>query len=81
MYRRGWVEALRNKVNEKEEVYGGLREEIGTKTYLRGPMDLAKTLKIRFRVGYLDLTKRKRYTSSQEEEEGAQRCPCGEAIE
>ena len=36
--------ALRNKVKEEEhlEIYGGLREEIGMKTSLHGPMDYAK---------------------------------------
>ena len=49
--------ALRNKVKEKEhlEIYWGLREEIRMNTYLHGPMDYAKTLKLRFRVGDLDL--------------------------
>ena len=53
--------ALRNKVKEKQhlEIYGGLREEIGMKTYLHGPMDYAKTLKLRFRVGDLDLPERR----------------------
>ena len=53
--------ALRNKVKEGEhlEIYGGLREEIGMKTHLRGPMDYAKTLKLRFRVGDLDLPERR----------------------
>ena len=76
--------ALRNKVKEEEhlEIYGGLREEIGMKTYLHGPMDYAKTLKLRFRVGDLDLPeRRKRYASSREEEEIAQMCPCGKAVE
>ena len=42
-------------------------------------MDNAKTLKLRFRVGDLDLPdRRKRYTSSREEEdEDAHMCPCG----
>ena len=35
--------ALRNKVKEKKyltkEIYGGLRKEIGLKTYLYGPMN------------------------------------------
>ena len=49
---------------------------------LHGPMDFAKTLKLRFRVGNLDLPeKRKRYTSNREEEVDAQMFPCGEAIE
>ena len=53
------------------------------KTDLHGAMDFAKTLKLRFRVGNLDLPeRRKRYTSSRKEEEvDAQMCPCGKAIE
>ena len=53
------------------------------KTRLHGPMDFAKSLKLRFRVGDLDLPeRRKRYTSSRQEEEvDAQTCPCGKAIE
>ena len=54
------------KVKEEDhlEIYGRLREEIGLKTYLHGPMDYAKTLKLRFRVGDLDLPeRRKRYIS------------------
>ena len=51
----------------------GLREKIGTKTYLHGPMDYPKTLKLRFRVEDLDLPeRRKRCISSREEEEDAQ---------
>ena len=64
--------ALRKKMEGEEhlEIYGGLREGIGMKKYLHGPMDFAKTLKLRFRVGDLDLReRRKRYTSSREEEE------------
>ena len=61
------------------EIYGGLREDIGMKTYLHGPMDYAKKLKLRFRVGDLDLPdRRKRYTSSREKEDvDAHMCPCG----
>ena len=76
--------ALRNKVKEEEhlEIYGELREEIGMKTYLHGPMDFAKTLKLRFRLGDLDLPeRRKMYVSSREQEEIAQMCPCGKAVE
>ena len=52
------------------------------KMYLHGPMDFAKTPKPRFRVGDLYLPeRRKRYTSSREEEIDAQMCPCGKAIE
>ena len=74
--------ALRAKVKEEPiEIYGGLREEIGVKMYLHGPMDYAKTLKLRFQVGDLDLPERReRYTSSREEEDD-QICPRGKAIE
>ena len=43
--------ALRNKVEsgKKMEIYRGLREVIGMETYLHGPMDSAKTLKLRKR--------------------------------
>ena len=49
--------ALRNKVKEEKhlEIYGGLRKDIGMKTYLHGPMNFAKKLKLRFREGNLDL--------------------------
>ena len=49
---------------------------------MHGPMDYAKTLKLRFCVGDLDLPeRRKRYTSRREEEEvDAQMCPGGRAI-
>ena len=66
--------ALRNKVNEEKhsEIYRELREDIGMKTYLHGQMDHAKKLNLRFRVGNLDLPgRRKRYTSSREEDMGA----------
>ena len=53
--------ALRSKVKEEEhlEIDGELREEIGMKTYLHGPMVYATTLKLRFRVGDLDLPERR----------------------
>ena len=46
------------KEEEHLGIYGEFREEIGMKTYLHGPMDDAKTLKLRFRVGDLDLPAR-----------------------
>ena len=76
--------AMRNKVKEEQHLdkYRGLREDIGMKTYLHGPMDYAKKLKLRFRVGDLDLPeKRKRYTSSREEDVATNMWPCGTAIE
>ena len=53
------------------------------KTYLHDPMDYAKKLKLRLRVGDLDLPERKkRYTSSREEEDVATiMCQCGTTIE
>ena len=67
---------------EHLKIYGGLREDIGMKTYLHGPMDYAKKLKPRSRVGDLDLSeRRKRYTSSQEEDVATNMCPCGTTIE
>ena len=42
------------------EMYEGSREEIGMKTYLHGPMDCAKTLELRFRVGDLNLPERRK---------------------
>ena len=76
---------LRHNVKKEKhlEVYGGLREDIGIKTYLHGPTGYAKKLKLRFRVGDLDLPdRRKRYTSSREEEDVAIcMCSCGTTIE
>ena len=56
----GDSQALRNKVKEKNhlEIHEELREDIGMKTYLHEPMDYAKKLKLRFRVGDLDLPER-----------------------
>ena len=53
------------------------------KTYLHGPMDYAKELKLRFRVGDLHLPKRRnRHTISGEEEDVATNmCPCGTTID
>ena len=77
--------ALRNKGGSENhlDLYGGLREGIGMKTSVYGPMDYAKTLKLRFREGDLDRPERgKRYTRSREEEEiYTQMCPCGKTRE
>ncbi|CAB1099916.1 unnamed protein product [Ectocarpus sp. CCAP 1310/34] len=76
---------LRKKVRSEDhlEIYGKLKEGIGTKSYLDGPMDYAKKLKLQFRVGDLDLPeRRKRYSSRRrEEEEDRQTCPCGKSEE
>ena len=57
-------ERLRCKVDKEEHlrIYRGIREEIGMKTYLHGPRDAAKNLKLRFRVGGLDLPEREKDT-------------------
>lgn len=53
-----------------------LRQGIGMNTYLYGPMDFTKTLKLRFRLGDLDLSERtrKRTNSREEEEVNTQIC-------
>ena len=55
--------ALRSKVKEEEHLRDlrGVKTgyAVGMKTYLRGPMDYAETLKLRFRVGDLDLPERR----------------------
>ena len=53
------------------------------KTYLHGPMDYAKKLNLRFRVGELNLPEgSKRCTSSREEKDVATNlCPCGATVE
>ena len=78
-------QTLRNKVKEEKHlgICGGLREDSGMKTYLHGPTDYAKKLKLRFRAGDLDLPRRrKRYTSSREEENvTTDMCPRGTTVE
>ena len=58
----------------------GSREDIGMKTQFTRPNGLRENAELRFRVGNLDLPERW-YTSSREEEEDAQMCPCGKAVE
>ena len=61
---------------------GKALREVGMKTYMHGPVDYAKTLKLRFRVGDLDVPeRRKRYAGSRQEEEIAQLCRCGKVVE
>ena len=56
---------------------------IGTNTYLHGPMDYAKTLKLHFRVGDLALPERTVIPESRkvEKDADAQICHCGKAKE
>ena len=74
--------ALRNKVKEKHlDIYGGLREDIGVKTYLHGPMDYAKKLKTAISCRGPGPTRKKIYTSSGEEDVATNMCTCGTTIE
>ena len=61
----------------------GVEGRYWNETYLHGPMDYAKKLKLKFRVGDLDLPeRRKRYAGSRGEEDVATNmCPCGTTIE
>lgn len=63
--------ALGQKTDEEEHLmtYGELRDGIGTQTYSHGPIDYAEMLKLRFRVGDLDVPEiRKRHTGSRVED-------------
>ena len=61
IYRRETL-ALRNNVKSEKslEVYGRLSQGIEMKRYLHRPMDPANTLKLRFRLGDLDLPERRK---------------------
>lgn len=48
--------------------------------HLRGPMDYAKSLKLRFDVADLDLPERRGINSGDVEEIDTQVCRCGKAI-
>ena len=61
--------ALKNKVKSEKKTLRGIRgtmgkRRLGMETNVHGPLDFAKTLKLRFRVGDLDLpVRRKSYTT------------------
>ena len=64
------------------DIYGGLREDIGMKTYLQGAMVSAKKLKLRLRVGDLDQpARRTRCTCGREGDVATNMCPCVTTIE
>ena len=46
-----------------------MREDVGMKTYLHGPMNYAKKLNLRLRVGDLDLPERRKTCPSSREED------------
>ena len=59
------LEGGRGRTLKRYQVYGRLMEVLGVKSYFRGPMDYAKTLKLHYRAGDLGLPeKRKRYSYS-----------------
>ena len=64
------------------DIRGAKRRDNNENVFAR-PIDYAKTLKLRFRVRDQDLPeRRKRYTGSrEEEEEAAQMCSWGKAVE
>ena len=79
---------LRREVKEEKHlgVYGGVRVDIGMKTYLHGEMDMAKKLKLGFRVGDLDLPEKGIYIYIYQKSGGGGRgyknmCQCGTTIE
>ena len=64
--------ALRNELKEEEhlrDIRGGYEKRLECRLYSRGPMNYANALKLRVRVGDLELPeRRKRYTRSRAEE-------------
>ena len=70
------------KQEEGFEICGGVREDLGMKTYLYGRTDHANRVKLRFRVEDVNLRERRKwYASKGEEEEDAQMCLRGETVE
>ena len=77
--RKGKVSA--KKYGERGEALGyiwGVEGKYWNENVFAWPDGLREKLKLRFRVGDLDLPQRsKRYTSSREEDMDAHMCPCG----
>ena len=61
------------KSEHRLEMYGEIKEDVGMKTHLNGPVDYAKKPKLQFRVGNLDLPDRRKRCGSNSEEEGEDR--------
>ncbi|CAB1121545.1 unnamed protein product [Ectocarpus sp. CCAP 1310/34] len=70
---------LRKESKDKEglEVYGMLKEGIGFKDYLHGPMDAGTKLKVKFRTGDIGLRERRRRHRTVDEEDDEIKCACG----
>ncbi|CAB1105642.1 unnamed protein product [Ectocarpus sp. CCAP 1310/34] len=69
---------LRKETKDKEglEVYGMLKEGIGFKDYLHGPMDAETKLKVEFRTGDIGLRERRRRHRTVDEEDDEFKCDC-----
>ncbi|CAB1115488.1 unnamed protein product [Ectocarpus sp. CCAP 1310/34] len=70
---------LRKETKDKEglQVYGMLKEGIGFKDYLHGPMDAGTKLKVKFRTGDIGLRERRRRHRTVDEEDDEFKCDCG----
>ncbi|CAB1121386.1 unnamed protein product [Ectocarpus sp. CCAP 1310/34] len=70
---------LRKESKDKEglEVYGMLKEGIGFKDYLHGPMDAGTKLKVKFRTGDIGLRERRRRHRTVDDEDDEFKCDCG----
>ncbi|CAB1096931.1 unnamed protein product [Ectocarpus sp. CCAP 1310/34] len=70
---------LRKESKDKEglEVYGMLKEGIGFKDYLHGPMDAGTKLKVKFRTEDTSLRERRRRHRTVDEEDDEFKCDCG----
>ncbi|CAB1105049.1 unnamed protein product [Ectocarpus sp. CCAP 1310/34] len=69
----------RKETKDKEglEVYGMLKEGIGFKDYLHGPMDAGTMLKVKFRTGDIGLRERRRRHRTVDDEDDEFKCDCG----
>ena len=72
---------MKEEKHNRDIHVGLLREDIGMKTYLHGPMDYAKKLKLRFRLGDLDLPERRKRYNNNQEDVATNMCPCGTTLE
>ena len=70
---------LRKEAKDKKglEVYGMLKEGIGFKEYLHGPMDAGTKLKVKFRTGDIGLRERGRRYRTVADEDDKSKCDCG----
>ncbi|CAB1108396.1 unnamed protein product [Ectocarpus sp. CCAP 1310/34] len=70
---------IRKESKDKEglEVYEMLKEGIGFKDYLHGPMDAGTKLKVKFRTGDISLRDRRRRHRTVDDEDDEFKCDCG----